>query len=33
MKVPFVDNGFAVITNENADSFDLNAFMIGRDPN
>jgi ribose transport system substrate-binding protein len=33
MQVPFVDNGFAVITKENADSFDLNTYMAGRDPN
>jgi ribose transport system substrate-binding protein len=33
MQVPFVDNGFAVITKENADSFDLNAYMVDRDPN
>jgi ribose transport system substrate-binding protein len=32
MQVPFVDNGFAVITKENADSFDLNKYMEGRDP-
>ncbi len=32
MQIPFVDNGFAVITKENADSFDLNAYMEGRDP-
>ncbi|WP_332685810.1 substrate-binding domain-containing protein [Devosia sp.] len=32
MQVPFVDNGFAVITKENADSFDLNTYMDGRDP-
>lgn len=30
MRVPFVDNGFAVITKENADSFDLNVYMKGR---
>ncbi len=30
-QIPFVDNGFAVITKENADSFDLNAYMDGRD--
>ena len=33
VQIPFVDNGFAVITKENADSFDLNAYMVGRDPN
>lgn len=33
MQFPFVDNGFAVITKENADSFDLNVYMEGRDPN
>jgi len=33
MQVPFVDNGFAVITKDNADSFDLNVYMEGRDPN
>jgi ribose transport system substrate-binding protein len=32
MQIPFIDNGFAVITKENADSFDLNAYMQGRDP-
>lgn len=32
-QVPFTDNGFAVITTENADSFDLNTYMEGRDPN
>jgi ribose transport system substrate-binding protein len=31
-QIPFIDNGFAVITQENADSFDLNAYMEGRDP-
>ncbi len=31
MGVPFADNGFAVITKENADSFDLNTYMDGRD--
>ena len=31
MGVPFIDNGFAVITKENADSFDLNTYMEGRD--
>ena len=33
MRIPFADNGFAVITKENADSFDLNVYMEGRDPN
>ncbi|MGB3245193.1 MAG: substrate-binding domain-containing protein [Sulfitobacter sp.] len=33
VQMPYVDNGFAVITQENADSFDLNAYMEGRDPN
>ncbi len=33
MSIPFADNGFAVITKENADSFDLNKYMEGRDPN
>ena len=32
MQIPFIDNGFAVITKENADSFDLNKYMEGRDP-
>jgi len=32
MQIPFVDNGFSVITKENADSFDLNVYMDGRDP-
>jgi ribose transport system substrate-binding protein len=32
MQIPFIDNGFAVITKENADSFDLNTYMEGRDP-
>ncbi len=32
VQIPFVDNGFAVITKENADSFDLNTYMEGRDP-
>lgn len=32
MQIPFIDNGFAVITKDNADSFDLNAYMEGRDP-
>jgi ribose transport system substrate-binding protein len=30
MGIPFVDNGFAVITKDNADDFDLNAYMDGR---
>lgn len=33
VQIPFVDNGFAVITKENADAFDLNKYMEGRDPN
>jgi ribose transport system substrate-binding protein len=33
MQIPFVDNGFAVITKENADSFDLNVYMEGREHN
>jgi ribose transport system substrate-binding protein len=32
-QVPFIDNGFSVITKENADSFDLEAYMKGRDTN
>ena len=32
MQIPFMDNGFAVITKDNADSFDLNVYMKGRDP-
>lgn len=32
MQVPFIDNGFAVITKENAASFNLNDYMEGRDP-
>lgn len=32
MGIPFVDNGFAVITKDNADAFDLNKYMEGRDP-
>ncbi|HKJ61088.1 MAG TPA: substrate-binding domain-containing protein [Hyphomicrobiales bacterium] len=32
MQIPFIDNGFAVVTKENADSFDLNKYMEGRDP-
>ncbi|HEY9011021.1 MAG TPA: substrate-binding domain-containing protein [Devosia sp.] len=30
MGIPFIDNGFAVITKDNADDFDLNAYMDGR---
>lgn len=30
MGVPFVDNGFAVVTKDNADDFDLGAYMKGR---
>lgn len=30
MQIPFVDNGFAVITKDNADSFELEAYMAGR---
>ena len=32
-RVPFIDNGFSVITKENADSFDLDAYMQGRNMN
>lgn len=32
MQIPYVDNGFAVITQDNADSFDLNTYMADRDP-
>lgn len=32
MQIPSIDNGFAVITKDNADSFDLNKYMEGRDP-
>ncbi|GAB4535321.1 MAG: substrate-binding domain-containing protein [Roseibium sp.] len=32
VQIPYVDNGFAVITKDNADSFDLNVYMEGRDP-
>lgn len=32
VQIPFMDNGFAVITKDNADSFDLNTYMEGRDP-
>jgi len=30
MGIPFIDNGFAVITKDNADDFDLNAYMAAR---
>ena len=30
MGIPFIDNGFAVITKENADDFDLGVYMEGR---
>ena len=33
VQIPFMDNGFAVITKDNADSFDLNAYMDGRSAN
>ena len=32
LQIPSIDNGFAVITKENADAFDLNKYMEGRDP-
>jgi ribose transport system substrate-binding protein len=32
VQIPFMDNGFAVITKDNAHSFDLNVYMDGRDP-
>lgn len=32
-RVPFIDNGFSVITKDNADSFDLDAYMQGRNMN
>ncbi|WP_112312144.1 substrate-binding domain-containing protein [Pseudogemmobacter bohemicus] len=32
VQIPYLDNGFSVITKENADSFDLNVYMEGRDP-
>ncbi len=32
VQIPFMDNGFAVITKENTESFDLNKYMQGRDP-
>jgi ribose transport system substrate-binding protein len=28
--IPFIDNGFAVITKDNADDFDLAKYMEGR---
>jgi ribose transport system substrate-binding protein len=31
MQIPFVDNGFAVITKDNADSFVLEQYMAARD--
>lgn len=30
MGIPFIDNGFAVVTKENADDFDLGKYMEGR---
>ena len=30
MGIPFIDNGFAVITKDNADDFDLGVYMEGR---
>ena len=30
MRVPYIDNGFSVITKANADAFDLNAYMANR---
>jgi ribose transport system substrate-binding protein len=30
MQIPFVDNGFAVITKANAEAFDLNKYMANR---
>ncbi|WP_099828217.1 substrate-binding domain-containing protein [Oceaniglobus indicus] len=33
MQFPYIDNGFSVITADNADSFDLNTYMEGRDTN
>ena len=30
MGIPFIDNGFAVITKDNADDFDLAKYMEGR---
>jgi len=32
VQIPYVDNGFSVITKDNAGSFDLNVYMEGRDP-
>lgn len=32
VQIPFMDNGFAIITQDNADNFDLNVYMEGRDP-
>jgi ribose transport system substrate-binding protein len=30
MQIPYVDNGFSVITKDNADAFDLNVYMANR---
>ena len=30
MRMPYIDNGFSVITRDNADAFDLNAYMANR---
>ena len=30
MRIPYIDNGFSVITRDNADAFDLNAYMANR---
>ena len=30
MRIPYIDNGFSVITKDNADAFDLNAYMANR---
>ena len=30
MRIPYIDNGFSVITKDNADAFDLNAYMSNR---
>lgn len=30
MQIPYIDNGFSVITKDNADAFDLNAYMANR---
>jgi ribose transport system substrate-binding protein len=30
MQIPFVDNGFAVITKANSEAFDLNKYMANR---